>query len=52
MTSIEEKNELQETVNTYKQHIHESTASLTKLNGKKERIADNYAEAIYKRTKR
>lgn len=52
MASIEEKDELLETVNTYKQHIHEGTASLTKLNGKKERIADNYAEGIYTKEQR
>ena len=52
MTSIEEKNELQETVNTYKQHIQESTASLTKLKSKKERIADNYADGVYTKEQR
>ncbi len=52
MASIEEKNELQETVNAYKQHIQESSASLTKLNRKKERIADNYTEGVYTKEQR
>ncbi len=50
--SVEEMTALKETIERNKQHIQESTSSLTKLRRSRERIADNYADGAYTKEKR
>ncbi len=44
--------ELQEKIKSNKQHIEESTSSLSKLKRKRERIADNYIDGAYTKEQR
>jgi hypothetical protein len=50
--SEDELIELKEKIKSNKQHIEESTISLSKLEKKKERIADNYIDGVYTKEKR
>lgn len=50
--SEDELIELEEKIKSNKQHIKESTISLSKLKRKKERIADNYIDGAYTKEKR
>lgn len=50
--SLEEMTTLKDSIERNKQHIQESTSSLSKLRRSRERIADNYADGAYTREKR